>query len=181
MIDVDQQQRLRDLARPAEEIARHDAELAQIQARGLKGEKVCAYQPCSRTHARRSDFCSDLCRELANPIHEHVQPERVLQRAVEQLLRDLARAGRIVSWYHAPALLGSVPHSQQIGFPDLTIKLRPGERPVQLELKQIGKQLRPDQVPWIDGEGAACCWTMDDVLAALARWDVDLTGLRRAV
>lgn len=142
----------------------------------------CSYRHCAGMLRDRRKYCGDECKRLEGkerqfdkptPPGPTIEPERVLQKAAELLLRDLVRAGRIVAWYHAPALLGSVPHSQQIGFPDLTIKLRSGQRPVQIELKKIGASLALEQLKWIDnGEGSATCWTLDEVREVLRGWGV---------
>lgn len=142
--------------------------------------KPCAYAPCGRPHYRRSRYCSDLCRKVDQPPKVQAAPERELQVATEQLLRELQRLGRIVAWYHAPARPGASrkPHQEQRGFPDLAVKIRPLDRPVLIELKQQGHQPRPEQRAWLTGEGAVCCWALGEVHAALTRWGVDLSEWR---
>jgi hypothetical protein len=145
--------------------------------------RSCGYYLCDNPVFGREHYCGEVCRSAAAKDRaimradtqpaEKVEPERVLQLATEALLRDLVRAGQIVCWYHVPPRLGTIARREERGYPDLTIKVRRGERAVHLELKQKGQGLRPEQEQWIDGgEGSAVCWTLDEVRAALRGWGV---------
>lgn len=99
--------------------------------------------------------------------------EKDLLAWVQELLRELQAAGKIRVKHHVPDTRRT--RSEEEGFPDLTIGVRPGLI-LHLELKRPdGKgKLGPGQKDWLEcaGDRGSLCSSQAEVLSFLRKWGI---------
>ena len=128
----------------------------------VTGRKLCCSKDCDR--ARRKDL------DVQKPTTEkdRIDPEAKLQAFVNKKCAEWLKEGQILCWRHNPRQLGKREVAEQKGYVDQTIGIR-ADLVVGVELKKIGKDLEPEQIPWriAFGQNHILCRTETEFLSEM--------------